>query len=124
MNALEVYGVPGVSQSHVQVKHGWVFLEDVIPLFLSICGVLCDVTHPETLEEARALIDFGNEISIMVGRRVNGKFFMTSFCPLEEMAYSSVSLDFAAAEIVCLAVHLPCSLMYGAYSQLLPLNLL
>lgn len=30
------------------------------------------------------MIYFGNEISIMVGRRVNGEFFMISFCPLKE----------------------------------------
>lgn len=30
------------------------------------------------------VIYFGNEISIMVGRRVNGEFFMISFRPLEE----------------------------------------
>lgn len=30
------------------------------------------------------VIYFVNEISIMVGRRVNGEFFMISFRPLEE----------------------------------------
>lgn len=30
------------------------------------------------------VIYFGNEISIMVGRRVNREFFMISFRPLEE----------------------------------------
>lgn len=59
-------------------------LEDFIPPFLSIYGALCDVTSPETPQEARSSDYFGNEISIVVGRIVNGEFFMISFRPLEE----------------------------------------
>lgn len=44
-----------VSQSHIQVENAWhVLLEDFIPPFLSIYGALCDVTGPETLQEARS----------------------------------------------------------------------
>lgn len=72
-----------VSQSHIRMKQLVCFPWGCHSLISKVCGFLCDVTYPETLEEGRSG-DFGNEILIMVGRRGSRKFLMISFHPMEE----------------------------------------